>query len=118
MLTRKTLLGATFALLLVGEGALSITARAENIVLPIASQGLYLGDIKHPDRGQKQSFIISEYGEPLTKSLPIGSPPISHWDYPDFSVYFENNTVIRTVLQHRRLDRDQHQAADNASAPL
>jgi hypothetical protein len=82
-----------------------ISAGAENIVLPIASQGDYLGDIKHPSRGQKKSSIIRQYGEPITKGSPVGSPPISHWDYPDFSVYFEHDTVIRTVLKHRRLNQ-------------
>ena len=114
MLTRETLHGAAIVLLIaVVAGTLPITAQAENIVLPIASQGQYLGAIKHPGKGQKQSFIISEYGEPLTKSAPIGSPPISHWDYPDFSVYFENNTVIRTVLKHRRLDQGQSLTPNN-----
>ena len=31
----------------------------------------------------------------------MGKPPISRWDYREFSVYFESGVVVDAVRQHR-----------------
>ncbi len=84
--------------------SLSLTSHAETILLPIASQGDYLGDIKKPAKGQKQGQIVAQFGEPIQRSGPSGTPPITRWDYGDFSIYFESDVVIHSVLKHRRLN--------------
>ena len=56
-----------------------------------------------PVRGMSSSKVMAEYGEPDQKSSPIGDPPISRWDYPDFQVYFERAIVITTVAADDRL---------------
>ena len=34
----------------------------------------------------------------LAATPALGNPPITRWDYPQFSVYFENDRVLHTVL--------------------
>ena len=84
--------------------ALTGISQAETILLPIAGQGDYLGEIIKPVKGQKQQQISHQFGTPIHTSTPTGTPPITRWDYPDFSVYFEGDVVIHSVLKHRRLD--------------
>ncbi|ARN75846.1 hypothetical protein [Oceanicoccus sagamiensis] len=78
---------------------------AEDVVVPIHSQGAYLADIKRPQRQQSSQHVIEQFGEPQVKHAATGEPPISRWDYQDFGVYFENDHVIHTVLKHRRQDQ-------------
>ena len=84
--------------------ALTGISQAETILLPVASQGNYLGEITKPVKGQKQQQISHQFGTPIHTSGPAGTPPITRWDYRDFSVYFEGDVVIHSVLKHRRLD--------------
>ncbi|MGK0499974.1 MAG: hypothetical protein ACJAYG_001619 [Oceanicoccus sp.] len=77
---------------------------ADTIVLPIHSQGDYLGEIELPGKGRKQQQVINSFGAPTVQHAAAGEPAISRWDYLDFSVYFENDTVIHSVLKHRRQD--------------
>ncbi len=52
-----------------------------------------------PKRGATMSQVTSQYGAPATKHAAVGKPPISRWDYPAFSVYFEHSHVIDAVLK-------------------
>ncbi len=52
-----------------------------------------------PKRGATMSQVTSQYGEPVTKHAAVGKPPITRWDYPAFSVYFEYSHVIDAVLK-------------------
>ena len=56
-----------------------------------------------PVRGMSSSKVMAEFGEPDQKTSPVGDPPISRWDYPDFQVYFERSVVITTVAADDRL---------------
>ena len=56
-----------------------------------------------PRRGASMASVEAAYGAPATKHAPIGggsnrTPPITRWDYPTFSVYFENSHVVNAVL--------------------
>jgi hypothetical protein len=50
-----------------------------------------------PKRGMTMIQVINQYGEPITKNSPIGTPPITEWQYDNFSVYFESKWVINSV---------------------
>lgn len=54
------------------------------------------GDL--PKRGMSQKQVRSKYGEPVQRKAPVGKPPISSWQYPDFTVYFEGPWVLHTVV--------------------
>ena len=53
-----------------------------------------------PDNGQTMQAIESRYGEPDQRHAAVGEPPITRWDYEDYSVYFEYDRVLFSVL-HR-----------------
>lgn len=42
--------------------------------------------------------VRARWGEPQSVRGPVGEPPISQWRYPGFTVYFERDRVIHTVL--------------------
>ena len=46
-----------------------------------------------------QSSVESKYGAPSTVKSPVGDPPITRWDYEQWSVYFEYDLVLFTVLK-------------------
>jgi hypothetical protein len=51
-----------------------------------------------PNRGSTMAIVQGRYGEPTSRHAAVGSPPITRWDYPQFSVYFEHDRVLHTVL--------------------
>lgn len=56
--------------------------------------------LPRPRPGQTMDSVRSQFGAP-TEELPwVGEPPISRWVYDDFTVYFEYEHVINTVV-HR-----------------
>lgn len=71
---------------------------AEQIIVPVGSQ--QGAQIQMPPKGISMSQVQSRYGEPEHKSGPVGQPPISTWDYPNFTVYFEHDHTIHSVLKH------------------
>ena len=77
---------------------LSSVAQAEQIQVPISQQGN--SQIQAPQRGNSQQLVLSQYGEPVQRHASVGQPPITRWDYQDFSVYFEHQTVINSVKRH------------------
>lgn len=52
-----------------------------------------------PKRGTSMNQVASQYGAPEAKHAAVGKPPITRWDYPGFSVYFEYTHVIDSVLK-------------------
>ncbi|NRB41161.1 MAG: hypothetical protein HRU20_22260 [Pseudomonadales bacterium] len=50
-----------------------------------------------PRAGTSKASVETKYGTPQTKSQTVGEPPISSWEYPEFTVYFEFQHVIHTV---------------------
>lgn len=53
-----------------------------------------------PVNGLTKSEVERRYGRPNERRAPIGEPPISRWLYDDYSVYFEHDLVIESVLHH------------------
>jgi hypothetical protein len=41
--------------------------------------------------------VEARYGAPVTRHPTVGTPPITRWDYPSFSVFFEHDRVIHSV---------------------
>ncbi|MFA7522164.1 MAG: hypothetical protein WCY71_04505 [Halothiobacillaceae bacterium] len=60
--------------------------------------------------GLTQAQIIARFGEPEKRHAPVPAhgkpptPPISRWDYSDFSIYFENHIALHRV-EHRKFSR-------------
>ena len=56
-----------------------------------------------PTRGEAQQSVLSRYGEPLGRHATVGGgsrwqPPITRWDYAEFSVIFEGTSTLHSVL--------------------
>ncbi len=52
-----------------------------------------------PKSGMTMTAVESTYGAPAQRHATVGQPPITRWDYPNFSVYFENDRVIHAVVR-------------------
>jgi len=51
-----------------------------------------------PNRGSTMTTVEGRFGAPTSRHAAVGAPPITRWDYPQFSVYFEHDRVLHTVL--------------------
>jgi len=56
-----------------------------------------------PTRGMTMDQVRARFGEPASVAGPVGGdrpqhPPITRWNYADFSVYFERSLVIDSVV--------------------
>jgi len=72
---------------------------AEQTILSVGQQGNH--SISTPKTGQDSETVLSLFGEPNQKTQPVGEPPISKWIYHDFTVYFENDLVIHSVIHNQ-----------------
>jgi hypothetical protein len=82
-----------------GPRADTLLIDAMNQAPPNRADGLV-----RPTRGMSMARVEQEFGPPSDKTAPVGSgglhPPITRWDYPGFSVYFEYQFVLTSVV-HR-----------------
>lgn len=84
--------------------------RTQGTVVDFPERG-EIGDIEAPPlppRGLTKTRVLLRFGEPDRRHEPVGAPPITRWDYADFSVFFERDLVLHSVvpgklppLQHR-----------------
>lgn len=58
--------------------------------------------VQRPDRGVTMDAVRARFGEPAEVVGPVGEPPITGWVFSDYTVYFEHNRVIHSVV-HREL---------------
>jgi outer membrane protein assembly factor BamE (lipoprotein component of BamABCDE complex) len=76
--------------------ALCTAATAETIAV---DNGIAVKEsaVPSPTRGMSMQQVEAKFGAPTNKSGPVGTPPISRWDYAGFIVYFEYDHVIHSV---------------------
>ena len=88
---RKLIASGALALML----SFSMSSYADNLAIP----GHMVGDsqLVMPKRGISMDRVLEEFGEPDRRIEAIGEPPITEWDYGDFRVYFEYQTVLHSV---------------------
>lgn len=56
--------------------------------------------LQRPATGQSMDKVRSRFGDPANTMPAVGDPPITRWVYDNFTVYFEHDLVINTVI-HR-----------------
>ncbi len=74
--------------------------------LPLAATGdvLVLDEVRQvekmdlPRNGLSKSEVESRFGAPSKRHSAVGEPPITRWDYETYSVYFEYDVVLFSVL--------------------
>lgn len=54
--------------------------------------------VRTPRRGEHMDSVQNRFGEPQSRRGPVGEPPITRWQYPQFVVVFEGKWVIDTVV--------------------
>ena len=81
-------------LLLLALGA-AAPAMAETLATPAGSPA---STADHPSRGSTMATVQGRFREPTQRHATVGDPPITRWDYPQFSVYFEHDRVLHSVL--------------------
>lgn len=77
------------------------TVLAEEVRVPVMSQGDRGDSRKLPAHGVSQEQVRARFGSPTEISGPVGEPPITRWFYPTFTVYFEYDRVIHAVVRRR-----------------
>lgn len=79
--------------------ALSVASvRAETIVVNDKVM-VRESNIERPSGGMKMDDVERKFGEPTERHPTVGKPPITRWDYPQFSVFFEGDRVIHAVVR-------------------
>ncbi|MCK4707875.1 MAG: hypothetical protein KAU21_04600 [Gammaproteobacteria bacterium] len=74
---------------------LSTTIQADTLRIPghLESEST----LNMPRRGINMDAVLEQFGEPDRRIEAIGEPPITEWDYGDFSVFFEHQTVLHSL---------------------
>jgi hypothetical protein len=59
--------------------------------------------VAKPAKGMTKAAVVERYGQPSLKHKAVGGaskrqPPITRWDYPAFSVFFEYDHVVDAVI--------------------
>jgi hypothetical protein len=80
--------------------ALALPAAADTLLIQRAQVA---AKMVLPRRGQSMAAVEAAFGAPVRKHAAVGggsasNPPIARWDYPTFSVYFENGHVVNSVV--------------------
>ncbi|MGH8505510.1 MAG: hypothetical protein ACRETM_06045 [Stenotrophobium sp.] len=104
---QKTLLVAAL-----GLSVVCAAANADDLAMPqtpapqnaeTTMPGTAPANVILPRKGQDMAEVAKEFGQPKLKHGAVGGstpqqPPITRWDYPDFSVFFERSHVIDAVV--------------------
>lgn len=51
-----------------------------------------------PARGTSMQQVRARLGAPLRAHAAVGKPPITRWDYSNYSLYFEHNLLLDAVI--------------------
>ena len=78
---------------------LPLSAQAEVIEIPVGQQGDAVAGLPH--KGESKRSVLDRFGLADQEHPAVGKPPITRWDYRTFSVYFEYDHVINSVLHHQ-----------------
>ena len=72
-------------------------AVAETLVIDDQVQ-VRQSSVDTPKRGASMNEVEAKFGNPVTRHPAVGTPPITRWDYANFSVFFEHDRVLHCVV--------------------
>ncbi|MGD9843180.1 MAG: hypothetical protein AB7F79_06840 [Steroidobacteraceae bacterium] len=75
------------------------SAWSEEVNLPANTSSEAPVAVTTPARGVSMSQVEARFGAPTQRNGAIGNPPITRWDYPNFSVFFEYQYVVHSVIR-------------------
>jgi len=64
--------------------------------MPIPAPGADITGV--PRRFITMEQVEAQFGAPAEKMPAVGEPPITRWVYKDYTVYFEHQQVLHTVI--------------------
>ena len=83
---------------LLAGALLALAAPTHAELIAIDGQPVVRSDsLPKPSRGMSMQAVESQFGAPAQRRGTVGKPPITRWDYPGFSVYFEFDRVLHAV---------------------
>ncbi len=83
----------------------SSVAIADTLHIPVGEQGA--SSLSVPHRGESKGRVLERFGLADKEYPSVGQPPITRWDYRLFTVYFENDRVINSVIHHQPRNQPQ-----------
>lgn len=89
----KTMMKSLIVMVLAG---LCGNLLAEEIAVPAGQQGD--SSVDRPRTGLSMDQVTAKFGAPHQQLPAVGNPPITRWVYAGYTVYFENDRVIHSVL--------------------
>ena len=98
-MVKKLLLGFIFFV-----STSPVLVLAEAIKIPIGAQTSESKQIARPATGTTKNKVKIQFGAPVKENAPKGNPPISTWEYAEFTVYFENDHVTYSVVKPKLHD--------------
>jgi len=90
----KTLL----ATLLVALAATPMAVSAQTTTTETPAAASDQATMVVPQNGDKMEQVRARFGEPATIDPAVGDPPITVWFYAGFTVYFEYQIVLHSVI--------------------
>lgn len=91
-MTRMALTRFSLFIFLAG---ISIGTTADVLLIQQVRQA---GTMDLPANGASMSEVEARFGTPAEKQAAVGDPPITRWVYDRWSVYFEYDRALYTVL--------------------
>ncbi len=64
--------------------------------------------VPRPASGSTMDEVRTRFGDPAEVIGPVGEPPITRWVFADYTVYFEGNRVIHSVVHRDLRAANQH----------
>lgn len=83
-------------LVLVAVASVASTANADTLVVDAVADAQATA-VERPRRGMTMGTVETRWGAPESRSAAVGQPPITRWEYPDFTVFFEYQHVVHAV---------------------
>jgi hypothetical protein len=77
----------------------AMTAQADTLLL----DGIEMAaatTAQRPARGSTMATVEAQFGAPSARMAAVGEPPITRWEYPGFTVFFEHDRVLHSVVRH------------------
>jgi hypothetical protein len=89
---RKTLIGCLLAL--TAAATLGDTLLIDGIAIDEQTAS------SRPKRGSTMASVEAQFGVPGQRVPAVGEPPITRWEYPGYTVVFEHDRVLHSVVRH------------------
>lgn len=111
-MTRMTLTRCSLFIFLAG---FSVGTAADVLLIQQVRQA---GTMELPANGASMSEVEARFGTPAEKQAAVGDPPITRWVFDRWSVYFEYDRALYTVLHEGEvIDRAGTAGDDGETEP-